>query len=275
MMLWDIEIIDLINSIDKVTFPQKLIKTLAVLVPFTMSTIIINRGRSRPINHYDTFPDAAAKAGIDNYIQGSYVLNPFYRAHLNGLKLGVYRIGDLAPDGYFSNRTAKSHKVIMAPDEEIGYMTESWPKGYEELDIAIPIDDITFEIGLYSNVEKGGFDEADIEILSSKVPIIDALVQKYWQLRSDNIVATPRDNSIDDAFESFGSSKLSSRESEVIQYVLRGHSSESIALNLEISITTVKTHRKRAYSKLDISSQSELFSQFLKSVDINFRSAEA
>ena len=59
---------------------------------------------------------------------------------------------------------------------------------------------------------------------------------------------------------------LTDREREVVQLILRGHSSESIGFNLGISLGTVKTHRKNVYAKLAISSQSELLSRFLKSL---------
>jgi DNA-binding CsgD family transcriptional regulator len=149
-------------------------------------------------------------------------------------------------------------------------MTEGWPRGYEELDLAVPIDDVTIEIDLYKKYEDGGFSEADIEELSSHMSVIGALTRKFWQLRSDKLAPNPRDNSINDIYDDFGASELSNREREVIQYVLRGHSSGSIALNLDVSVTTIKTHRKRAYSKLNISSQSELFSMFLNCVKASF-----
>jgi DNA-binding CsgD family transcriptional regulator len=95
------------------------------------------------------------------------------------------------------------------------------------------------------------------------MPVIGAVTRKFWQLRSENLAPNPRDSRINEIYDSFGASELSNREREVIQYVLRGHSSGSIALNLDVSVTTIKTHRKRAYSKLNISSQSELFSMFL------------
>jgi len=149
-------------------------------------------------------------------------------------------------------------------------MTEGWPSGYEELDIAVPIDDVTIEIDLYKKYEDGGFSETDIAKLSSQIPLIGAVVRKFWQLRSDKLAPSPRDNSINDIYNEFGADELSQREREVIQYVLRGHSSGSIALNLDVSVTTIKTHRKRAYSKLNISSQSELFSMFLNCVKASF-----
>ncbi|MNQ98388.1 transcriptional regulator NarP [compost metagenome] len=46
--------------------------------------------------------------------------------------------------------------------------------------------------------------------------------------------------------------------------MLRGNSSKAIAKRLDISQETVKVHRRNLYSKLGVSSQSELFSLFLQ-----------
>lgn len=51
---------------------------------------------------------------------------------------------------------------------------------------------------------------------------------------------------------------LPDREVEVCDGILRGVSSEGIALKLGVSINTVRTYRKRAYARLGISSQNEL-----------------
>jgi DNA-binding CsgD family transcriptional regulator len=261
---WDDQLANIIDYVDSDELPGQLVTGLSTLVSFAMATVFIMRGKSRPICIYENFPESVNKIGIENFVGGTYVLNPVYRAHLNGIKQGVYRIRDLAPDDYFSSGFTETHKVIADPDQQITYMTEGWPRGFEELDIAVPIDDVTIEIDLYKKLEDGGFSDSDIEILSSYMPVIGALVRKFWQLRSDNLAPNPRDSSINDLYDSFGAAELSNREREVIQYVLRGHSSGSIALNLDVSVTTIKTHRKRAYAKLNISSQSELFSMFLQ-----------
>ena len=267
---WDEQLARMIDQVDSDELPAQLVTGLSALVSFSMATIFILRGQSRPICIFENFPESVNKLGIENFVNGSYVLNPVYRAHLSGIKQGVYRFRDLAPDDYFSSGFTETHKVIEAPEEEIAYMTEGWPRGYEELDLAVPIDDVTIEIDLYKKYEDGGFSEADIEKLSSHMSVIGALTRKFWQLRSDKLAPNPRDNSINDIYDDFGASELSNREREVIQYVLRGHSSGSIALNLDVSVTTIKTHRKRAYSKLNISSQSELFSMFLNCVKASF-----
>lgn len=53
---------------------------------------------------------------------------------------------------------------------------------------------------------------------------------------------------------------LTQREAEICAYVTQGYSAVAINLILNISINTIATHRKRAYAKLGISSQRELFS---------------
>ncbi len=268
---WRLEIEKLIDCIDHVELPEQLLKSLSKLVPFTMATFFINRGRSRPISLYDTFPDAKSKSGIENYINGTYVLNPFYLAHLKGLELGVYRIRDLAPDAFFENSYYKSLKISPSPEEEIGYVTKNWPQGHEEIEIAVPLgspeDRTTAEIGLYCPLDEHTFDDDQLADLKRELPIIGAVTRKFWTLRKDNLASRPIDSRIDEMFDNFGKPELSLREQQVIQHVLRGHSSESISYNLDISITTVKTHRKRAYGKLNISSQSELLSRFLQSIE--------
>jgi len=267
---WDNHLARMIGQVDSDELPGQLVAGLSTLLPFSMTTIFILRGQSRPICTFENFPESVNKIGIQNFINGTYVLNPVYRAHLNGIQQGVYRLRDLAPDDYFSSGFTETHKVIEAPNEEIAHLTEGWPRGFEELVIAVPIDDVTIEIDLYRRYKDGGFSQADIEKLSSRVSVIGAITSKFWQLRSDKLAPNPRDNSINDIYDDFGSGVLTRREREVIQYVLRGHSSGSIALNLDISVTTIKTHRKRAYSKLNISSQSELFSMFLNCARAGF-----
>jgi len=45
------------------------------------------------------------------------------------------------PDAYFESGYDRAYKVLPNPSEEIGYVTEHWPKGMEELNIAIIVED--------------------------------------------------------------------------------------------------------------------------------------
>ncbi|WP_330555149.1 helix-turn-helix transcriptional regulator [Burkholderia multivorans] len=57
---------------------------------------------------------------------------------------------------------------------------------------------------------------------------------------------------------------LTLREAEICAYIVLGHTAMGISLILGISLNTVATHRKRAYAKLGLSSQTELFNVCLK-----------
>jgi DNA-binding CsgD family transcriptional regulator len=61
-------------------------------------------------------------------------------------------------------------------------------------------------------------------------------------------------------FSHFGESVLTERERQICQLLLRGHSSKSIARELDIAPGTVMVHKRNLFAKLDISSQYELFS---------------
>ena len=57
---------------------------------------------------------------------------------------------------------------------------------------------------------------------------------------------------------------LTGREKDVCLRILSGFSSEAIAAELGISLHSALTYRKRAYVKLGISAQNELFAMVLR-----------
>ena len=63
--------------------------------------------------------------------------------------------------------------------------------------------------------------------------------------------------------------KLTPREAQICALIAIGHTSLGISLTLGVSVNTVGTHRKRAYAKLKISSQSELFSRYVDSAGMH------
>lgn len=60
---------------------------------------------------------------------------------------------------------------------------------------------------------------------------------------------------------------LSAREAEVCAGIILGYTTLGISLNFGISVNTVATHRKRAYRKLGVCSQNELFSRYFRVVN--------
>ena len=265
---WYREIGAIVDALEDENLPERLVRALGHLAPFELAAIFVYRGRSRPLPVYDNFATADARKGIAAYVENTYVLNPFYQAYKKGLESGVYRMRDLAPDEFFESEYYKAYRILPIRGEEIGYLTENWPQGMQELLLALALgDNALAEITLSRSSDGPGFSETEVSRLSDAVPLVGALFRRYWAEFGESGSRTPPpDSRVDDAFADFGESVLTDREREVTQLILRGHSSDSIGFNLEISLGTVKTHRKNVYAKLAISSQSELLSLFLKSL---------
>ncbi len=61
--------------------------------------------------------------------------------------------------------------------------------------------------------------------------------------------------------------QLTNREAEVCTGIVLGYTVLGLSLNMGIGVNTVATHRKRAYAKLNISSQNELFAHYFALIE--------
>jgi DNA-binding CsgD family transcriptional regulator len=272
-MAWAAASAEIVDHLDEPILPALLARALSTFIAYEFSVIFIYCGNANPIHIHDTFPNPAARAGLINYVKSTYVLNPFYTAYQRGLASGVYRMRDLAPDGFFDNDLFQKYKISGTSSEEIGYLTDGWPAGQEELCVALEMgNNECAEITLSRKSDLGGFVDKDIVNLSPIIPFLAAAFRRYWRQARFTYLASTPDTRTDDAFRTFGGNRLSPRERQLSQLLLRGHSTISVGLQLGISPTTVKTHRKNLYAKLGIGTQFELFALFLDSLKNKYRS---
>ena len=110
--------------------------------------------------------------------------------------------------------------------------------------------DICCQVGLYRDPAGPVFTGRDARLLTGVTPLISGAFSQYW-----NRLARARGG----GGEAPCLRLLSPRERDVIELVSQGFASAAISTLLQVTLETVKTHRKRAYRKLRISSQAELF----------------
>lgn len=216
---------------------------------------VLNRPDGAPLYLADSYPDPASKSAVQLYVQKTYLLNPVHGAIQAGVSSGVYRMADLAPD----NWSATTADVIADDAEEIHYRTPGWPQGLQEVCVLVALEGgVVGEVSLARTATVDGIPEEDMTDLKAALPLIHLAFQRLSQNRSARQVNS------NSALENFGQSVLTSREAEVVQMILKGHSSLSISHALTIALPTVKTHRRNAYAKLGISTQQQLFRLFLE-----------
>ena len=254
---WHHHVAGIISALNTPDFPPAMIKGLQALVPFDFSVMFAFRGNERPLDLFDNFGTKRRQVFVTIYQEGPYLLDPLFQACKNKVAPGLYRLRDLAPDRFYQSEYFRSYYIKTGLTEEIGFI------------VALP-GEVRVVISLMRGENRQGYSEKEMNLLRSVEPVIRAAAEHHWE----NLVLQFSDNGqnpeheileryLDSAFRNFGRSVLTTRECEVVGHVLRGHSSDSIAKILGIAPGTVKIHRKNIYSKLGISSQSELFSMFI------------
>ena len=115
----------------------------------------------------------------------------------------------------------------------------------------------------------GAFTEEEYETLYLLAEPVSELIKTHSQYEAfsvSNLIQPGINHQIDLAFRTFGASLLSPREKDVLELMLRGYGTEISAKRLSIAVETVRRHRKSIYRKLDVNSQTDLFSLFLNSM---------
>jgi len=105
------------------------------------------------------------------------------------------------------------------------------------------------------------FDDTHIEQLQSLQTLLSALILKHSRYSGSLPPFLTREQQLLELIERMQSvePKLTDRELQVCGRILIGMTSKGIALDLDVKTETVLTYRKRAYAKLEISSQNDLF----------------
>jgi DNA-binding CsgD family transcriptional regulator len=192
---------------------------------------------------------------ITPYLNYAYLLDPFYDCFKQEVGDKVVFLDECAPDDFLS--------------------TDYYRLFYEETGL---LDECCVFVGFGSSaslvISLGNRSErfentAEIKAsLESLLLVISSLCRRHWpKFDSTSLIGTGRlSQQLEVSFDLFGSSRLSVREADISRLILKGHSSKSIARIFGNSPETVKVHRKRIYTKLNITSQGELFSIFLEAL---------
>ncbi len=249
-----------IDSVGTEKFSENLVTTLKAVADFDYSVSFAYFQNEKPICLYHTFSPEKRVVFVDDYLKGPYLLDPFFKACDRKVGTGLYRLRDIAPDRFYQSEYYRSYYVQTGLAEEICY-TIYLTKG-----VAVAI----------SLMRAGGepkFSAREFRLLESVSSIVDSLARRHWQEVHSRFEAEPSGlqtgenrTIIEDKVSTLFGPRITPRETQVVAQVLEGHSSDSIARSLGITVGTVRIHRRNIYAKLRISSQQELFSIFFQTI---------
>ncbi len=186
------------------------------------------------------------------YTQGLFVLSPLYQNAMAG-KRGYFHLPEIAPVDFNESEFYALYYGGTGTRDHSAYLLEAG-------------DGTPIVISLERTRDLPPYSEADMTALRELTPVLAALLAKQWPSLSGSAESTAPDlrRQVERVLEQFGCSVLTPREREVVQLVLRGHPSKTVARELGISAHTEQVHRKNIYQKLQLSSHNALFSLFFE-----------
>lgn len=244
----------LISAIGQESFSNNLSRFVNSIAKSDSSIVFVYRYNSPPEILFERSAHPLRKNSLENYIEGFYLLDPFYRAAIHENKRGVIRIESIEPSGFRdSEYFCQYYKHAHAEDE---------------LNIIIRVAPDAVLAASFERAEgKGRYRPEEVSLLTDLEPTLRSATESHWRWSS---TVKHQENSAKAAhlhftnvINEFGKEELTPREREIVQLVLRGYSTMEIARLNRISEDTVKVHRRNIYEKLQISSLSQLFSRVL------------
>ncbi|WP_060481003.1 helix-turn-helix transcriptional regulator [Pseudomonas sp. NBRC 111119] len=249
---WHRSMGQMIESLDKDNFWAALARLLGEYVACD-SWVALVFTVGRPV----VFAESPTEDGnpdplFQDYLNGLYLLDPFYVASRESAVNGLFRLSDVAPECFDQTDYYQRYFRLNVVADELQFNVQ--------LD-----SQRTLCLSLGS---KRRFTLEQVTLLELLRPWVAALMRQRMTFERELLDAAtepaPHWQSRIESRVGQINTPLTGRELEVGQLVLSGYSSKEIAGKLEISVETVKVHRKHMYSKLGIKSQSELFSLFLQ-----------
>ena len=246
-------------------FWKQLILLLHQASPFdnVLAIFYPAEGPPQALEEYDAEP-SSKPASMLTYLNGLYLLDPFFQACREGYPSGLYRLEEVAPDHFRQSEYFLNYFHDNVLEDELQFILQL--PGAGTLSLSLGMQRL--------------FTAQDVGQLTTFAAWVLPLMQQHWQQQGfqqglqQGLPQEPRKpaaavemaSQIRDALSHFGSGVLSDRELEIARLILRGFSSKAMAERLKISPETIKVHRRHLYAKLDISSQPELFSLFIQSL---------
>lgn len=246
-----------ISLIGTPEFYWGLVDFLRSLAQFDSVVVLVFSGETTPISVlHKAYGHDVFDLLESDYLDASYLLDPIYQLHDQRGEAGIYRLTEIAPDHFQRSRYFKQYY------RKIGML--------EEVVIFLPVNEmttITISLGK-DNVSRTPFSRRVQKDLFQFENVIHELMRSDWERRkaSNEPVSGERRsivNNLRKVTQARYGVNLTKRQAEVALLVLRGHSTPSAAAVLEVSPQTVKVFRRQLYGRLNISSQSELFSMML------------
>lgn len=226
-------------------FYDRLLDVLGAAVPHDLAALV-RYSRTAPPDLI--IPRIEPTQAMLAYYQHFYAYDPFYTHWACGGAIGVYRLRAM-DKAIGRSRYAREFLTAMAIHDEIAVFLP-------------PLGDSTQTLIL--DRAQGAFGPAELGRVQRLFPVLAALQRRHISILGDLPRSTnPPQLTPANALPAGMAQDLTDREQQVVLLTLQGYPVIGIAQKLGLSRGTVKNHRLAIYRKLDITTERELFGQYM------------
>jgi DNA-binding CsgD family transcriptional regulator len=260
---------DLVSTIGSASFGAEFYRLFSKDLAISECTVFSFPAAARPsslvVEGAHAPERARASRLASDYVLGGYRADPNVRGSLRGTDIKVYLaspdlIGDQDYRRHYYDDPELGHELVMLGRAGETLYYASFYRGRNERAFdASELDRVTTAsrfvlkaLHRHNQLVRGETDDEPVrQALQEPLAPCEQRARTLEYMR-DILLSSPQG--------------LSPREAEVCAGIVLGYTTLAISLNCGISLNTVATHRKRAYAKLGISSQNELFVCYFSTV---------
>jgi DNA-binding CsgD family transcriptional regulator len=205
---------------------------------------------------YHEIPKHALPSQVDSYLEGPYREDPFYQTSMDRPRSRIYRLSRLTAGKLELSDYYREYYGDTGTVDEAIYLSKLRSGN-------------VINISMMRLPQHGEFTDEEYERLYLLADPVAELLKSHSEhddFAVTHLIQPGIDHQIDLAFNTFGASLLSPREKSVLELMLKGYGTDTTATRLNIALETVRRHRKSIYRKLDVCSQTDLFSLFINSM---------
>ncbi|GGF76471.1 LuxR C-terminal-related transcriptional regulator [Alteromonas lipolytica] len=245
-----------IETLDSTGFYPALINWLCRFFPVDSVSVIAYSEAHPPKLLFEALTEQEREIFFARFMDGTYVASPSYRGVMENYAPGAYLWPELMPDDFRESDLYKSY-YQASQIEDLAYV------------FCVPAPGVHIQIGLGRHYPNPKFSQSDIANLYQLEALVRSLVDKHYKLTGsddppDSVVLSRHvTERVKQVLNNFGADILTQREKDIAKLIISGYSSQAAAEKLCISPGTERVHRAKVYAKLNLRSNSELFSLFL------------
>lgn len=242
---------EVVGTIGTQRFSEALLaaaNTVAVVDHLTVLTYRTNEGL-RPLTVTSRIDMSQARSLTRDYVAQHHIFDPNF------------------PE---LTRLARSRRIIVRRHDPTRLRTKAYQQRfYTTVGIIDKIsylwrtsDDAAYYVNLYRTLRSGHYGKEELLRLTEIARLVASMVRLHGgRKRLEAALATGNFRELVVRLVELLDDRLTPREKAVLARILMGMRTEGIALDLHLKAASIITFRKRAYAKLGITTQSELFAR--------------